>query len=184
MSNPPCFKHSSVLPKILWTCSHLIKWCHLRHTSESSFTHVIHGKPASNLSVLCLLNPRNTKCDSESENCSVVSDSLQPHELYSPWNSVGQNTGMGSLSLLQGIFPTQGSNQGSLHYRWVLYQLSYWGSPKYSKWSQSWPLWPFLLPYIMPNLSLFLTELLLKDPKWLIVLDQYLLSSYDVADVW
>ena len=43
----------------------------------------------------------------------------------SPWNSPGQNTGMGSLSLLQGIFPTQGSNQGLLHCRWVLYQLSY-----------------------------------------------------------
>ena len=36
----------------------------------------------------------------ESENCSVVSDSLQPHGLYSPWNSSGQNTGVGSLSLL------------------------------------------------------------------------------------
>ena len=31
-------------------------------------------------------------------------DSLWPHGLYSPWNSPGQNTGMGSLSLLQGIF--------------------------------------------------------------------------------
>ena len=37
---------------------------------------------------------------------SVVSDSLRPHGLYSPWNSPGQNTGVGSLSLLQGIFPT------------------------------------------------------------------------------
>ena len=44
---------------------------------------------------------------SESESCSVVSDSLRPHGLYSPWNSLGQNTGAGSLSLLQGIFPTQ-----------------------------------------------------------------------------
>ena len=32
-----------------------------------------------------------------------------PHGLYSPWNSPGQNTGVGSLSLLQGIFLTQGS---------------------------------------------------------------------------
>ena len=44
--------------------------------------------------------------------CSVVSDSLQPHRLHSPWNSPGQNTGMDSLSLLQEIFPTQGSNPG------------------------------------------------------------------------
>ena len=43
------------------------------------------------------------------------------------WNSLGQNTGVGSLSLLQGIFPTQESNQGLLHCRWILY-LSYQGS--------------------------------------------------------
>ena len=42
----------------------------------------------------------------ESESHSVVSDSLRPHGLYSPWNSPGQNTGVCSLSLLQGIFPT------------------------------------------------------------------------------
>ena len=41
----------------------------------------------------------------------------------------GQNTGVGSLSLLQGIFPTQGLNQGLLYCRWILYQLSYQGSP-------------------------------------------------------
>ena len=40
----------------------------------------------------------------------IRSDSLRPYELYSPWNSSGQNTGVSSLSLLQGIFPTQGSN--------------------------------------------------------------------------
>ena len=42
---------------------------------------------------------------------SVVSDSATPRT-YSPWDSPGQNTGVGSLSLLQGIFPTQGSNPG------------------------------------------------------------------------
>ena len=96
-------------------------------------------------------------------------NSLQPHGLYSPWNSPDQtpgmgslflspgylpnlgieprspalradslpaeppgkpkNTGVGSLSLLQGIFPTQESNQGLLHCKWILYQLSYQGSP-------------------------------------------------------
>ena len=49
----------------------------------------------------------------ESESRSVVSNSLRPHGLYSPWNSPGQNTGLGSHTLLQGIFPTQGSNPGS-----------------------------------------------------------------------
>ena len=61
--------------------------------------------------------------------CSVLSDSLQPHGLYSPWNSLGQNAGVGSLSLLQGIFATQGSKPGLLHCRQILYQLSYQGSP-------------------------------------------------------
>ena len=65
-----------------------------------------------------------------SESCSVVSDSLRPHGLYSPWNSPGQNTGVGSHSLLQGIFPTLGSNPGLPHCKWILYQLSHKGSPR------------------------------------------------------
>ena len=64
----------------------------------------------------------------ESESRSVTSDSLPPHGLYSPWNSPGQNTGVGSLSLLQGIFPTQGLNPGLPHCRKILYQLSDKGS--------------------------------------------------------
>ena len=102
---------------------------------------------------------------SESESLSVKSNSLQPHGLYSPWNFPGQNTGVGScsllrgssqprdqtqvlqvdslpgeperkpkntgvdsLSLLQGIFLTQELNQGLLHCRQILYQLRYQGS--------------------------------------------------------
>ena len=101
----------------------------------------------------------------ESESHSVVSASLGPHGLYSPWNSPGQNTrvafpfsrvpsqprdqtqvshnaggfftswatgkpkntGVSSLSLLQGIFLTQELNRGLLHCRQILYQLSYEG---------------------------------------------------------
>ena len=98
---------------------------------------------------------------SQSESHSVFSDSLWPHGLYSPWNSLGQNTGVGSLSfargssqprdqtqishiagefftswatekpkntrvgslsLLQWIFPTQELNWGLLHCRQILYQ--------------------------------------------------------------
>ena len=59
------------------------------------------------------------------ESRSVVSYSLRTHRLYSPWNSPGQNTRVGSLFLLQGIFPVQGSNPGLPHCRWILYQLSY-----------------------------------------------------------
>ena len=50
-----------------------------------------------------------------------MSDSLWLHGLYSPWNSPGQNTGVGSLCLLQGIFPTPGLNPGLLHCRRILY---------------------------------------------------------------
>ena len=66
----------------------------------------------------------------ESESHSVVSNSLQPHGLYRSWKSPGQNIGVGSLSLLQGIFPTQGLNPDLLHCRQILYQLSHKGSPK------------------------------------------------------
>ena len=59
---------------------------------------------------------------------------LRPHELYSPWNSPGQNTGMGSCSLLQGISPTQGSNPGVPLCRRILYQLSHKGSPRILEW--------------------------------------------------
>ena len=109
------------------------------------------------------------KVKGESESHSVVSNSLRPHGLYSPWDSPGQNTGVGSLalipgdlpdlgiesrspalqadslpaepqakpkstgvgtlSLLQGIFLTLESNQGLLHCRQILYQLNYEGSP-------------------------------------------------------
>ena len=69
-----------------------------------------------------------------SESCSVVSNSLRLHGLYSPWNSPGQNTGVGSLSPLQGIFPTQGSNPGLPQCRQVLYQLSHKGSPRILEW--------------------------------------------------
>ena len=68
------------------------------------------------------------------ESHSVMSVSLQPHGLYSPWNSPGQNTGVGSLSLLQVIFPTQGSNPGLPHCRWILYQLSHQRSPRILEW--------------------------------------------------
>ena len=63
---------------------------------------------------------------------------------YSAWNSPGQKTGVSSLSLLQGIFPTQELNQDLLHCRQILYQLSYEGSPSF-----------FSLPFPFPSLSFF-----------------------------
>jgi len=52
----------------------------------------------------------------------------------SPWNSPGQNTAVGSCSLLQGIFTTQGLKLGFPHYKWILYQLSHKGSPRIPEW--------------------------------------------------
>ena len=66
-----------------------------------------------------------------SEGRSVVSHSLWPHGPYSPWNSPGQNTGVGSLSLLQGIFPTQGLNPDLPCCRRIL---SHQGSPRILEW--------------------------------------------------
>ena len=68
--------------------------------------------------------PSHWACENESESCSVVDNSLRLHGLQSPWNSLGQNTGVGSLSLLQGNFPTQGLNPDLPHYRCILYQLN------------------------------------------------------------
>ena len=75
-----------------------------------------------------------------------MSDSLRPRGLHSPWNSPSNNTGVGSLSLLQGIFPTQGSNPDLPHCRRILYQLGHQGSPRILEWvvypfssGSSWP---------------------------------------------
>ena len=80
-----------------------------------------------------------------------MSDSLRPHRLYPtrllcPWNSPGNNTGVGSHSLLQRIFPSQGLNPGLLHCRQILYPLSHQESPnKYYYYLTSEP------PHLFPN---------------------------------
>ena len=84
---------------------------------------------------------------------SVMSDSLLSHGLYSPWNSPGQNTGVGSLSLLQRIFPAQGSEPGLPHCRWILYQLSHKGSPVLNRTLQN--LW------VLEQLSSLLLQLII-----------------------
>ena len=65
-----------------------------------------------------------------SVSCSVISNSLRPHglqptRLLCPWDSTGKNTVVGSHSLLERIFLTQGSNPGLLHLRQIIYHLSY-----------------------------------------------------------
>ena len=80
------------------------------------------------------MKPKKTSVQNKevkwSESRSVVPSFLWPH-----WNSPGQNTGVGSHSLLQGIFPSQGLNWGLLHCRWILYQLSHRGSPRIPEWA-------------------------------------------------
>ena len=70
---------------------------------------------------------------------SLSCDSLRLHGLYSPWNSPDQNSGVGSLSLLQGIFPTQGLNSCLMRWRWIFYQLN----PKRSLRILEWVAYPF-----------------------------------------
>ena len=84
---------------------------------------------------MCYKNP--VECCEKSESHSVMSDSLWPQGLYRPWNSPGHNgesTGVDSLSLLQGIFPTQKSNPCLPHCRQILYQQSHKGSPRILEW--------------------------------------------------
>ena len=85
------------------------------------------------------------KVKNECESHSTVSDSLKPHGPYSPWNSPGLNTVVGSLSLLQGIFLTQGLNLGLPHCQQFLYQLSHKGSLRMLEWVAD----PF--PSVFPN---------------------------------
>ena len=64
---------------------------------------------------------------------SVISNSLDPMDCNPPGTSVhgdspGKNTGVGCHALLQGIFPTQGSNPGLTHCKQILYRLSHQGS--------------------------------------------------------
>ena len=102
--------------------------------------------------------------EGKSESRSVVSDSLQPiyspwnfATLYSPWNSPGNSTGVGNLSLLQEIFPTQGSNPGLPYCRQILHQLSHKGSPRIVEWLAypfySWSSWPRNPTALYCNLS-------------------------------
>ena len=93
----------------------------------------------------------------------ITSDSLRHHGLYSPWNSPGQNTGVRSLSLLQGIFPTQGWNPGLPHCGQILYQLSHKGSPRILEWV-AYPFsrvssWPGIEPGILLHCRQILYQL-------------------------
>ena len=92
--------------------------------------HVIFNKSLYNLNLTLTndLDKSIPKVKSESVSSSVLSKSLWPHGPYCPWNTPDQNIGVGSYSLLQGIFLTQWSNQGLLNCRQILHCLSHEGS--------------------------------------------------------
>ena len=71
----------------------------------------------------------------------LKSPALQANSLPSEPPGKPKNTGMGSLSLLQGVFLTKKLNQGLLHCRQILYQLSYQGSPRVACF---WGLWEWI----------------------------------------
>ena len=91
------------------------QWCIEYLLSTSNYTLVAEGSTVNKIEISALV---------ESESHSVMSGLFATLWVYSPWNSPGQNTGVGSHSLLQGIFPTQGLNPGLQHCKQILYQQS------------------------------------------------------------
>ena len=102
--------------------------------------------------------------ESKSESCSVVSDFLRHLGLYGPWNSPGQNTGVGGFSLLQVIFPTQGLNPGLPHCGQILYQLSHKGSARILEWVASPSLKDLPDPGIEPRSPALWADALTSEP--------------------
>ena len=114
-----------------WTKS----WVHDFHRSTGS----IHKWPGQEKYTERWMGEVNYVRARWSESWKAMSNSLWPHGLQPvrplcPWNSSGQNTGVGSCSLRLGIFPTQGLNLGLPCCRWILYHLSHQGSPRTLEW--------------------------------------------------
>ena len=105
----------------------------------------------------------------ESEILSVMSNSLWPHGLYSPWSSPCQNAGVGSCFLLQGLFSTQGSNPSLPHCRQILYQLSHKGSPRILEWVA----YPFS-NRIFP----------IQESNWSLLHCRWILTSWATREGW
>ena len=98
----------------------------------------------------------------KSESCSVMSDSLPPHGLQ-PAGSSGKNTAVGSLSLLQGIFPTQSSNSRLLHDRQIPYHLNHLGNwSSTCNWNLTATFWSRIISRKSQAPKIFLVPILLK----------------------
>ena len=101
----------------------ILEWITISSSKGSSCPGIKPVCPSSSALQMYSLTTEPLGCVCES--CSVVSNSLQPHGLHSLCNSPAQNSGVSNLSLLLGIFPTQGLNPGLPHCRQTLHQLSY-----------------------------------------------------------
>ena len=120
-TRPPC---PSPTPGVHPNPCPLSQWCHPTISSSViPFSSCPQYFPASGYFQMSQLFA------SGGQSILVMFNSLLPHGLYSLWNSPGQNSGIHSHSLLQGIFPTQESNWGLVDCRRNLYQLSQKGSP-------------------------------------------------------
>ena len=73
---------------------------------------------------------------------------VRPLRLLRPWGFPGKNTGVGCHFLLQGIFSTQGLNQGLPHCRQMLYYMSHQGT---EKWKSLSPVWLFATPWAIQS---------------------------------
>ena len=105
--------------------------------------------------------------------CLVIQSclTLQPHGLYParllcPWDSPGKNTGVGCHALLQGIFPTQGSNPGLPHCKRILYQLK---EAKPSKSSRELVTIPWHLMKSVPKVTKQMVNIVIYTQQWLLL---------------
>ena len=118
---PVCIPHlvGLVFPR----SAHLHK-LHVHHHVRGSQT----DKRQQSVVLLCLTEAQTMYVKVKvAQSCLTL---FNPMNVYSSWNSPGQNTGVGSLSLLQGIFPIQGLKPGLPHCRQIFHQLSHKGSPR------------------------------------------------------
>ena len=95
----------------------------IRIKRKSQFSRERRGKEEYQIKSLSR-GSSQSKIEPRSPTLQGVKDSLPSEPLGKP-----ENTRVGSLSLLQGNFLTQESNQGLLHHKWILYQVSYQGNP-------------------------------------------------------
>ena len=150
-----------------WVGGHaLLQGVFLTQGSNPCLLHLLHWQAGS----LSLAPPRkpyiylylsNVKVK-VAQSCPTLCDPMD--YTYSPWNSPSQNTGVGSLSLLQGIFPTQGLNPGLPHCRQILYPLSHKGSPTTIKAGIYWR-FPMFPGHFLSSFQV-LTHITLPETLW------------------